>query len=113
MEAACLKEIKSFEELTFMYMYAYVSVVCVRAFIYLYLVCLWVPDTSLKERICPFCVPWIYLLNYMWKNIKIYKAIITDRLNFMGICILIDNHKGSAVKVILQLYLENHFHNIT
>lgn len=42
----------------------------------------------------------------MWKNIKIYKAIINDRLNLMGICILIDNHKGSAVKVILQLYVE-------
>lgn len=42
----------------------------------------------------------------MWENIKIYKAIITDRLIFMGICILIDNHKGSAVEVILQLYLE-------
>jgi len=49
---------------------------------------------------------WIYLLNYVWKNIKIYRVIITDSLNFIGICILIDNHKDSAVKVILQLYLE-------
>lgn len=43
---------------------------------------------------------WIYLLNYVWKNIKIYRVIITDSLNFIGICILIDNHKDSAVKVI-------------
>lgn len=63
---------------------------------------------SLQERACPlfFFLPWIYLLNYRWKNIKIYKAITTDILNFMGMCILIDSHKSSAVKVILQLYLE-------
>lgn len=36
-----------------MYVYAYVCVVCVRACIYLYLVCLWSTRYLLKERICP------------------------------------------------------------
>lgn len=74
--------------------------------------CLFTPGMPVEYQILP-CrkeyvpfLPWIYLLNYRWENIKIYKAITIDMLNFMGICVLIDSHKSSAVKVILQLYLE-------